>query len=103
MPEGLNRITNMIKVKILSYKSPQRYAVRRTVLAAQNEFLKAHLDLEIDLTEIKALAEIEKITPVVILPSLMINDNLVCVGRYPSKEEIIGWLQKAIGMNGRLS
>jgi hypothetical protein len=82
----------MVNVTILSYKSPQRYAVKRTLLAAQNELRKTHPNFEVAITEIKELAEIEKITQVVILPSLMVNDKLVCVGRFPHKDEVVGWL-----------
>jgi hypothetical protein len=82
----------MVNVTILSYKSPQRYAVKRTLLAAQNELRKTHSNFEVAITEIKELAEIEKITQVVILPSLMVNDKLVCVGRFPHKDEVVGWL-----------
>lgn len=86
----------MINVTILSYKTPQRYAVKRTVMAAQNELQKINPNLEIAITEIKDLDDIEKITQVVILPSLMVNEKLVCIGRFPKKDEVIGWLQEAI-------
>ena len=51
---------NMIKIKILSYKSPQRYAVRQTLLAARNELRKTHPDLDLSITEVKKLAEMEE-------------------------------------------
>lgn len=86
----------MINVTILSYKSPQRYAVKRTLMAAQNELRKTHPDLEIALEEVKELAEIEKITRAVILPSLVVNEKLVCIGRFPKKDEVIGWLLEAL-------
>lgn len=38
----------------------------------------------------------EKYTAVVILPSLVVNEKLVCVGRFPKKNEIAGWLQQAV-------
>ena len=40
-------------------------------------------DLLIEISEVRDLAEIEKITPVFIYPSLVVNDRLVCVGRFP--------------------
>lgn len=85
----------MITVKILSYKSPQRYAVKQTMKAAEHALRKSLPDLELVIEEVKELAEMEKYTPVVILPSLVVNGSLVCVGRFPKKDEIIGWLQKA--------
>ncbi len=85
----------MIDVKILSYKSPQRYAIKRTILAAYAELLKTRPDAEIAITEVKELSEMEKYTPIVILPSLVVSEKLVCVGRFPKKYEIVGWLQEA--------
>lgn len=91
----------MVNVKILSYKSPQRFAVKRTLLAAQNELRKSHPQLQLAVTEIKTLPEIETYTAAVILPSLMVNEKLVCVGRFPKKDEITGWLEEALGENKR--
>ncbi len=86
----------MISVKILGYKSPQRYAIQRTVVAAQIELHKAHPDLEVTITEVKELEEILRYTPVFVFPSLAINEKLVCVGRFPKKEEVVQWLQEVI-------
>jgi hypothetical protein len=86
----------MLEVKILSYKSPQRFAVKRTLLAAQNELRKSHPQLELTITEVKMLPEIEAYTTAVILPSLVVNEKLVCIGRFPKKDEIVGWLEEAL-------
>ena len=84
----------MIDIKILSYKSPQRYAVRQTLLAARNALRIINPDFEICITEIKCLEEIEEYTQVVIYPSLVINGKLVCIGRFPKKDEVINWLKQ---------
>ncbi|OGN90946.1 MAG: hypothetical protein A2Y88_14115 [Chloroflexi bacterium RBG_13_48_10] len=86
----------MIDIKILSYKSPQRFAVRRTLMAVQNELRKTYPELKIDISEVKELVEMEKYTAVVILPSLVVNEKLVCVGRFPSKQEVRIWLKNAM-------
>ena len=86
----------MVNVKILSYKSPQRYAVKRTLMAAQNELRKTYPDFEIAITEVKELSEMEKYTAVVILPSLVVNEKLVCIGRFPKRDEVISWLQDVV-------
>ena len=85
-----------IGVKILGSKTPQRYAVRRAVLAAQSALRMEYPDLLIDISEVRDLVEIEKITPVFIYPSLIVNDRLVCVGRFPRKDEILVWFQQAL-------
>ncbi|RPI81806.1 MAG: hypothetical protein EHM41_19855 [Chloroflexi bacterium] len=86
----------MIQIKILSYKSPQRYAVRRTLTAAQNELQKTCPAMAVEVSEVKQLSEMLTYTPVVILPSLVINEKLVCIGRFPRKDEVITWLQEAM-------
>jgi hypothetical protein len=88
-----------IGVKILGSKTPQRYAVRRVVVAAQAALGSKYPDLLVDISEVKDLAEIEKITPVFIYPSLVVNDKLVCVGRFPKKSEILIWLGQALSGN----
>jgi len=56
--------------------------------------------VKINLEEVKELAEMEKFTPVVILPSLVVNEKLVCVGRFPKKDEVVDWLQQAARRRG---
>jgi len=86
----------LINVKILSYKSPQQYAVNRTLMAALNELRKTHPDIEIVITGVKTIEEMGQYTPVIILPSLVVNEKLVCVGRFPKKAEVITWLLEAV-------
>ena len=86
----------MLNVQIIGYKNPQRYCVKRAVIAAHIELQETNRDLEINITEVRSLSEIQKITQAFMLPSLMINDKLVCVGRFPKKEEVNGWLQEAL-------
>lgn len=85
-----------VEIKILAYKSPQRYAVRRAVIAAQQEVRARHPALQVKVSEVKQRAEIEKYTPVVIYPSLVVNGSLVCVGRFPRKDEVVAWLCQAL-------
>lgn len=88
-------MTTDLEIKILAYKSPQRYAVRRAVIAAQQDVRAHHPSLQVKVSEVKQRAEIETYTPVVIYPSLVVNERLVCVGRFPRKEEIVCWLRQA--------
>jgi len=86
----------MIDVKILSYHSSQRYAVRQTVVAAKRVICNDHPELEIIISELKDWIHIEQYTPVLAAPSLVVNEKLVCVGRVPTRQEVIGWLSSAI-------
>jgi hypothetical protein len=79
-------------VKILSLHYPERYAVRRLVTVAQQELLLKCRPLELDITEVTDPGEIGKYAFVLVLPTLVIDEKVVCSGRFPSKEEIIKWL-----------
>lgn len=92
----------MVNVKILSYKKPQRYIVRQTLLAARNELRKTYHDFDITISEVKSLEEIEKYTSVLVCPSLVINEKLFCTGWFPKKEEIIEWFKQYIDGNKEL-
>ena len=85
----------MIDIKILSYHSAQRYAVRQTVIAAHRSMQEEHPGLEIRIKELKDWYTIEQYTPVLSAPSLVVNEKLVCVGRVPTRQEVVGWLKRA--------
>lgn len=87
----------MVDVKILSIQYPERYAVRRLVAAAQQELLGRYPALEnIQITEISDPTSIGKYAQVLVLPSLVIDEKLVCSGRFPTKEEVVEWLRQAV-------
>jgi len=83
----------MIQVKILGYHSAQRYAVRQTLVSAQRVLHQECPELEVSISEVKDWRHIEQYTPVLSAPSLVVNEKLVCVGRFPSKQEVLGWLK----------
>jgi len=83
----------MIDIKILSYHSAQRYAVRQTVVAAFKTMQEEQPGLEIRIKELKDWYTIEQYTPVLSAPSLVVNEKLVCVGRVPTRQEVVGWLR----------
>ncbi len=85
-----------IPVKILSYKSPQRYAVKRTLMAAMIELHKQYPHTDLEIAEIKEVEAMRRYTEVLILPSLVIGEKLVCVGRFPHKEEVVAWPREAV-------
>lgn len=49
---------------------------------------------------IKDSTEIAKYTHNLLLPSLVINEKLVCAGHLPGKEEVVAWLQVALVTSG---
>jgi len=85
----------VLSVKILSLQYPERYVVRRLVMAAQQELLSKCPHLELDINEVTDPGEIGKYAFVLVLPTLVINEKVVCSGRFPAKEEVTDWLLEA--------
>ena len=87
----------MLKIKILSIQYPERYAVRRLVAAAQQELAAAFPGLELEIVEVNDAGAIGKYATVLVLPTLVIDEKVVCSGRFPAKEEVTAWLREAAG------
>ena len=85
----------VIPVKILGYKHSQRYPIWRALQTAQRALEKEQPGLQLDIQEVTSTDEILSYTPVIAFPSLMVNGELVCVGRLPMQEEVLNWLKAA--------
>jgi len=90
------RISTVLTVKILGLQYPERYVVRRLVAAAQQELGLKCPQMELDISEETDPGEIGKYAFVLVLPTLVINEKVVCSGRFPTKEEVTGWLLEAV-------
>jgi hypothetical protein len=88
--------TAAIDVKILSLGAPERYAIRRLLTAALGELQAQFPRLSLHISEIDDSSEIGKYASTLILPTLVINERVVCSGQYPSKEAVIDWLRQAM-------
>ena len=86
----------MIEVKILSCRKAQRYAVKQRVIAAKRDLANEFPDLELVIKDLKGWADIEPYTFILSAPSLVVNEKLVCEGRFPTRIEVLGWLRNAI-------
>jgi hypothetical protein len=86
----------MIDIKILGYHTAQRYAVRQTIVAAKRDLQNEYPELKIMITELIDWVHIEQYTLILSAPSLVVNEKLVCVGRFPSRQEILGWVRIAV-------
>ncbi len=86
----------MIEIKILSCRAAQRYALRQRVIAAKREVMAECPGEEIHIRELRDWSSIEPYTLILSAPSLVVNDRLVCEGRFPSREEVLGWVRGAV-------
>jgi hypothetical protein len=85
----------VLNIKICSIQYPERYVLRRMVMAAQQELLPRFPDIELDVTELSDPSQIGKYAFVLVLPTLVIDEKVVCSGRFPAKEEVRDWLSEA--------
>jgi thioredoxin family protein len=85
-----------ITVKILGTRRAQRYCVTQTLIRVQSDFEMQHPECQLDVRQITTSQEILQYTPVIAFPSLMIAEELVCVGRFPSRKEILRWLENEV-------
>jgi hypothetical protein len=85
----------LLAIKILSLQYPERYAVRRLVAAAQQELQQEFPHLEVEISEVSDSSQICRYANVLVLPTLVINEKVVCSGKRPSLEEVSGWLMEA--------
>ena len=83
-------------IKILGCRSPQRFVVKRVVQSALDDLRREYPDLKVKISEIKDYREIELYTPILIYPSLVINQKLCCNGRFPSRIEAKNWLKEML-------
>jgi hypothetical protein len=81
---------------MLGYHRAQRYAVRQTVMAGLRELHGEYAQVQLGIAELKDWMHIVQYTRVLPAPSLVVNEKLVCVGRFPSLNEVVGWLKEAI-------
>jgi hypothetical protein len=85
-----------IVAKVLSYHKSQRYMIVRTLQSAWNDLAREWPKVILEIVEVRDVAEILKYTQVFAFASLMINDQLVCIGRCPKRNEVTTWLKAAI-------
>jgi hypothetical protein len=83
-------------VKILSLGAPERYAVRRMVTAAYQDLIQQYPNVEIIIIDVSDSTEIGQSAFTLVMPTLVINEKVVCSGRFPTREEIAGWLRTTI-------
>ncbi len=86
----------MIEVKILGCRRAQRYAIRQRVVAAKRDLQAGYPELEIAIMELRDWIHIEPYTQNLAAPSLVVNETLVCEGRFPTRQEILDWLRKSL-------
>lgn len=81
---------------ILGYRNAQRYVVRRAINQALLNLASDQIEPEVKIEETSDVSEILKYTQVLIYPSVMLNNRLICVGRIPKQDEMKHWVLEEI-------
>lgn len=92
----------MIHVKILSIQYPERYAVRRIVHSALVDLQAEFPALEVEISELDDPLQIGKYASVLVLPTLVINEQVVSSGIIPGREEICTRLRQAALIDAKM-
>lgn len=85
-----------IVARILGIQKAQSYATERALRSAWNDLAEEYPDLQLQIVWARELAEIQKYTSIFKFASLVINEKLVCAGRFPRRDEVVPWLRAAI-------
>ena len=85
----------MINIEILSLGTTERYSVRRIVMAAQHELQSVDPHFQATISEVDDADQIIRHATFLVLPTLVINEKVVCSGRFPTREEVTRWLREA--------
>lgn len=89
-----------MNIKILCYRNPVCYSVWRIVQHAIEQLAPQFPEVDFRISMIRDSSEIAKYTHNLVLPSVVINEKLVCSGHIPSRKEIITCLQVALAEKG---
>jgi hypothetical protein len=85
----------MLNVKVLGPGCAKCYAVEQAAAAGLEVLAKDNPDLEATLVHIEDILEIEQY-PILFTPALVVNEKVVCAGRIPKKDEVLGWYRAAL-------
>jgi hypothetical protein len=90
-----------VPIKILGYRKAQRYAVRRAIEQALNTLSLKQIHFDVTIEEITSVQEILKFTQVLIYPSVVLNDKVICSGRIPKQSEMEQWILQELKKNSK--
>lgn len=89
----------MLNIKVLGPGCSKCYAVERAAIAGLEALGKENPELEVTFEHIEDILEIEQY-PILFTPALVVNEKVVCSGRVPKRDEIIGWYRAALNHTG---
>jgi len=84
-----------LNVKILGPGCPNCHKVEENAVEALEALSAEKPDLEATVQHVTDADEIVAYD-VLVTPGLVVNEKVVCAGRIPEVDEVVGWLQEAL-------
>lgn len=85
----------VLNVKVLGPGCINCLRVEEQAVAALGALSEGDPSLEATIQHVTEWDEIMKY-PILSTPGLVVNERLVCAGRIPAVDEVVGWLRKAL-------
>jgi len=85
----------MLNVKVLGAGCEACDWVEQQTVAALERLAEEDPSLEATIQHVQDYGEIMKYS-VMFTPALVVNEKVVCAGRIPTVDEIVGWLREAL-------
>jgi len=89
----------MLNIKVLGPGCPNCYRVEQRAVEALEALAEEDPSLEATIQHVTDFGEIMQY-PIMATPGLVINEQVMCAGRIPRVEEIVGWLREALDEMG---
>ena len=85
----------MLNIKVLGAGCEVCDWVEQQTVAALERLAEEDPSLEATIQHVQDYGEIMKYS-VMFTPALVVNEKVVCAGRIPTVDEIVGWLREAL-------
>lgn len=85
----------MLNIKVLGPGCEACDWVEQQAIAALEMLAEENPSLEATIRHVEDYREIMKY-PVMFTPALVVNEKVVCAGRIPTVDEVVGWLREAL-------
>jgi hypothetical protein len=95
-PETIYQEVKMaLSIKVLGPGCANCQRVEQQAVAALEELAEEESTLEATVQHVTDFEDIMKY-PIMFTPGLVINEQLVCAGRIPAVNEVVGWMREAM-------